>query len=334
MRPDGVAPSTSQAVIASPRPGESTAAAYGLGVHYDEVIAMAFDAPGFEGVPTPTLEPSAARRLRDAIEPLAMHAVWSRRTNEALAERGLDFFGSYVWGRATALGTPSPSVVTATFAVFEPTVIAGVYETALATCDRQTVLAIRAETVAASLADTLRGEDPGEVGAIADAIFDAVEGVDGLGRPLFAGLRDQGRPEDPFARLWRAGDLIREHRGDGHVAVCTARGLDAVEMNVLTELWLGMPYGTYSATRFWPAERLEAAADALRGRGWMDGEHLTAAGRAVRQQIEDDTDALEVAIVRALDDALPRVVDRCATWSAACVEARLFPPDPFKRAAG
>jgi hypothetical protein len=303
-------------------------------VQYDEVIATVFDAPRIEGIPTPTREPSPARRLRDAVEPLAMHAVWSRRTNEALAGQGLDFFGSYVWGRATALGTPSPSVVTATFGVFEPMVIAGVYEAARSTCDRQTVLAIRAETVAASLADTLSGEDPAEIGAVADAVLDAIADVDGLGRPLFAGLRDQGRPEDPFARLWRACDLVREHRGDGHVAVCTARGLDPVEMNILTELWLGMPYGTYSATRFWPPERLAAAADGLGRRGWMEGEDLTAEGRAARQHIEDDTDALQAPVVSALGDELPHLVDRCSAWSAACVEARLFPPDPFKRAAG
>ena len=303
-------------------------------MHYDEVIAMVFDAPRPDGVPTPSRDPSSARRLRDAVEPLAMHAVWSRRTNEALAEHGLDFFGSYVWGRAAALGRPAPSVVTATFAVFEPTVIAGVYETARTLCDRDVVLAVRAETVAASLADTLADADPTEVGVVADELFEATAALERVGRPLFAGLSDLPRPDDPHARLWRAADLVREHRGDGHVAVCTAHGLDAVTMNILTELWLGMPFGSYSATRFWPPERLDAAADQLRSLGWLDADELTADGHDARQRIEDQTDALEQGLVDALGDRLDRVVERCATWSAACVAARLFPPDPFKRAAG
>lgn len=303
-------------------------------MHYDEVIASVFDAPQVAGVPTPSHDPTPARRLRDAVEPLAMHAVWSRRTNEALAAQGLDFFGSYVWGRAAALGTPSPAVVTATFAVFEPTIIAGVYDAARAACDREDLLAIRVETVARSLSDTLDGADPAEIAEIADELLGAVDAADGVGRPLYSGLSDLTIPDDPFARLWRACDLVREHRGDGHVAVFTAEGLDPVTMNVLTELWLGLPFGTYSATRFWPAERLTAAAERLRASGWLDDDELTAAGRAARQRIEDRTDALEQGVVEALGDRLDHVVERCSTWSATCVDARLFPPDPFKRAAG
>ena len=57
-------------------------------------------------VPAPVVGAGPARRLRDAIEPIAMHAVWARRTNERLAGLGLDFLGGYVWGRAAALGEP------------------------------------------------------------------------------------------------------------------------------------------------------------------------------------------------------------------------------------
>ncbi len=69
-----------------------------------------------------------ARRLRDACEPLAMHAVWNRRTNERLAALGLDFLTGYVGGRAASLGEPSPPVVAAAFAWFEPNLLAGWYE--------------------------------------------------------------------------------------------------------------------------------------------------------------------------------------------------------------
>jgi hypothetical protein len=56
-----------------------------------------------------------------------------------------------------------------------------------------------------------------------------------MGRPLFSGLRAAGRPQDPVHRLWWASGLVREHRGDSHVAAAAAAGLSAVEMNVLTK---------------------------------------------------------------------------------------------------
>ena len=71
---------------------------------------------------------------------------------------------------------------------------------------------------------------------------------------LFAALRAQPRPDDPYARLWRAADLVREHRGDSHVAACVAAGLDPVRMGVLSEMWVGYPVGEYSGTRAWPPE--------------------------------------------------------------------------------
>ena len=84
---------------------------------YDEVIAAAFD-PSPEGVePKPTLDASPARRLRDALEPIAMHSVWSRQVNERLSGLGHDFMTGYVCCRAALMGTPDPGVVAAAFAV-------------------------------------------------------------------------------------------------------------------------------------------------------------------------------------------------------------------------
>ena len=98
-------------------------------MNYDEAVAGFFANQTAEGtVPEPTRSGSVARRLRDAIEPIAMHPVWSRRNNEALAAHGLDFFSGYAWGRAAALGEPAAAVVVSSFAVFEPGLIGGVYE--------------------------------------------------------------------------------------------------------------------------------------------------------------------------------------------------------------
>jgi len=300
---------------------------------YAEAIAT-FSTPRPAGTPLPEVvrAGSPARRLRDACEPLAMHALWNRHTNEKLADLGLDFLTGYVGGRAGSLGDPAPAVVVAAFAWFEPGLLAGLYEAARAAAPWDQLLAARDAATAASLAEVLAGDDPAEV---ADLLAGAAEGADGTGRPLFSGLRGRGRPRDPYQRLWWACDLVREHRGDSHVAAAIAAGLGPVEMNVLTECWIGMPLLSYTATRGWPAEAMQAAVDGLEARGWLreDGT-LTGAGRAARAGIEDRTDAAEQAIVAGLGGRLDEVCGRVAEWSERCIAAGAFPADILKRAAG
>ncbi len=50
----------------------------------------------------------------------------------------------------------------------------------------------------------------------------ALDAVDGMGRPLFSALRGLPVPDSPHGRLWRAAELVREHRGDGHLAAVVA----------------------------------------------------------------------------------------------------------------
>ena len=298
---------------------------------YDQIVEVLFRPSPPGAVPPPVVAGSPARRLRDAIEPIAMHSVWSRATNERLDGFGLDFFGRYVWSRAALLGDPDAGVVVSSFAWFEPGMLTATYEQARARCDRATLLAARDEATIASLRAALGEAD---VAAVADRLTAAVVAADPTGRPLFAGLSQLPWPDDPVGRLWRACELAREHRGDGHVAVSVARGLDPVMMNVLTEVWVGFPLGSYSATRGWSPEQIAAAADRLRGGGLLVADELTDAGRRLRDGIEADTDALEASIVEALGPHLDADLAALDEWSARCVAARAFPPDVFKRAAG
>lgn len=302
-------------------------------MHYDDVVT-AFFAPRPDGTPLPDVVTAAtpARRLRDACEVIAMHAVWCRRTNEALAEHGLDFLTSYVGGRtAGSLGEARSASAAAAFAWFEPGLVAALVEATRAALPTERVNEVRDRETTASLREVLGDDDPSEV---ADLLCAAAEGADGTGRPMFSGLRQRGRPEDPVQRLWWACDLVREHRGDSHVAAAAAAGLGPVEMNVLTELWLGMPLLSYTATRAWPPEALEQAVDGLRARGWVDGDRLTEAGRSAREQVEAVTDAQEQRLVTALGDRLDEVCAQLDRWSERCVDAGAFPADVLKRAAG
>jgi hypothetical protein len=189
----------------------------------------------------------------------------------------------------------------------------------------------RDEATVASLREVLAGEDPAE---IASLLAGAAAAADGMGRPLFSGRRADGRPHDAVQCLWWACGLIREHRGDSHVAAAAAAGLDPVEMNILTELWIGMPLLSYTATRGWAPDVMQRAVASLESRGWVRDGALTGEGLAERLSIEQRTDAQEQPIVAALGDRLDEVCSRLNHWGQLCIAAGAFPPDILKRAAG
>lgn len=300
-------------------------------MHYDEAVD-AFFVPTPDGtVPAPTRDASVARRLRDAIEPIAMHPVWSRHNNEAMAGLGLDFFSGYAWGRAAALGEPAPAVVVSSFAVFEPELIAGVYNAGRAACSRDQVLSTRFEATTASLAGVLEGI---EVADAAGRLRDAASDLDRSGRPLYAGLAEIPMSDDPVETLWRSAEMIREHRGDSHIAACVAEGLDPIAMSVLTELWVGFPLGEYSGSRGWAPEAIEACAARLRSDGLLDGDQLSAAGHALRDRIEAATDRAQDQLVAGLGGQVDGLLGDLASWSDRCVAAAAFPPNAYKQAAG
>lgn len=296
-----------------------------------EAAIDAFYAPSPAGSAPPPPATHPARRLRDAYEPVAMHAVWSRGTYDALSALGLNFLTGYVWGRASGMGEPAAGVVVSSFAVFEPGLITALYEEARAKVSRSDLVAARDESTIASLKGVLGDAD---VSGVVTALRRGVDAADGVGRPLFSGLASQPWPAEPVGQLWRACDIIREHRGDTHIAACVAAGLDPVAMNILTELYVGLPLFAYSASRAWPQETLEATADHLRGSGLLEGDRLSKEGRRLREDIEVRTDAGQRSIVSAIGSDLDDVVGRLDTWSNACVEAKLFPPSIHKRAAG
>lgn len=300
-------------------------------MEYDEVVEAMF-VPSPEGaVAPPTQQASVARRLRDAIEPLAMHPVWSRQTNEAMAALGLDFFSGYVWGRAAALGEPAPAVVASSFAVFEPNMIGAVYDAGRAACRRDDLLAARFEATTASLSAVLDGID---VGGAVTRLRDAVLELDRSGRPLYAGLAEIPLGDDPVAVLWRSAEMIREHRGDSHIAACVAEGLDPIAMSVLTELWVGYGLGEYSGSRGWAPEAIEATAGSLQDQDLLDGDQLSPRGQELRDHIENATDRAQSQLIDRLGADVDGLLGDLAEWSERCVQAAAFPPNVFKRAAG
>jgi hypothetical protein len=298
---------------------------------FDELAALYLEAAPDEQQRVPPLPDIPARRLRDALEPVATQSWWSRGVHERLDGSGLDFFESYVWGRAAGLGEPSAAVVVATFGVFEPGMIGPIYDSGRRKLAREDVLAARAAGAAAGLAALLSAE---EAGALGDVLLAATATLDATARPLFAGLRGLPVPTDPHGRLWRGAELVREHRGDGHLAACVAAGLDPVSMNVLTELFTGYALGEYSSTRGYDAAAIARAADELGARGWVADGRLTEAGAAARRAIEDATDRTQAGLIANLGDRVEAVIAQAEAVATKILAARVTPADPRKQAAG
>jgi hypothetical protein len=299
-------------------------------MRYDD-IAAAFLIPPAEPLPVPTLPTTPARRLRDAVEPIATQGWWSRPAAERVIALGLGFFDGYVWGRAAALGTPPPEVVVATFGVFDHDLLTAVYVHGSTTASREDVLAARTAGAAESL-DSIVSAD--EADAVSRPLLDALAALDAVGRPLFAALRALPLPATAGGRLWRAAELVREHRGDSHLAALVAAGVDGPSSNVLTELWLGFGLGEYSSSRGFSPGRIEELRAGLEARGWVDGHALTEEGRAAREAIEAATDLAQQELVDRLGTALEHVIVLADSISARLLHEQRFPHDPRKRAAG
>ncbi len=273
-----------------------------------------------------------ARRLRDAVEPLAAVSFWARPVYDAYAALGLDFLTGYAWSRASVLGDAEPGVVAATFGVFEPGAVAALLAAGRAACSREQVRNAALQGSAEALR-TVVGDDD-QLAPTVQALRDAAECADLAGRPLYAGVRSQPWPQDPYAALWHVASLLRECRGDSHLAACVAAGLSGLEANLLTELWVGYEPLAYTGTRAWSPEAMAAAQDRLRARGLLDGDRLSDAGRELRAGVEQATDLAMAPVVDALGDLLEPVAARCDIWGARLVEQGWFPPDVYKRAAG
>ena len=304
-------------------------------MNYDDVAA-AFLTPPDEAIPEPVVPTSPARRLRDACEPIATIGWWSRAASVEFDRLGVDFFSGYVWGRAAALGDRvETAVVSSAFGVFDTSLLGAVLEEARRGVARDDVLAARERGASRGLRDASGDVPLDRIEESAARLRSALDAVDIAARPLFGSLRALRAPDDPHGALWRAAELYREHRGDGHLAACLVAGLDQVEMNVLTELWLGYPVGEYSSTRGFAADRIEQAVSSMVDRGWIDRDRaLTDAGRAVRDHIEQVTDESQSAVMEELGDDVESLIGELAEISASVLAQRAAPADPRKRAAG
>ncbi len=233
-------------------------------------------------------DPALASRFWRSVE--ALHAVVyfapdARDSYEAIGLRG--FWMGYFASRSAALGPASPELVTALFFGFAPRMVERALPDAWARTIPSIVLTTREDLAVRTLKPLL---PRAPVPAVTRGLEALLETLDLAGRPLAAAQLRVDGSDDPVARLWRAVTVLREYRGDGHVAALVAAGLDGAEAN-LSHAGTGALPAEQRANRGWSEEEWNAARRRLRARGWVDHTGaLTPAGWAARQSIERATD--------------------------------------------
>jgi hypothetical protein len=86
------------------------------------------------------------------------------------------------------------------------------------------------------------------------------------GRPLAAANADLPWPGEPHLVLWHAINVLREQRGDGHIAALQVAGLDPCEA-LVSFAAIGAAPAEVFASRGWSAAEWSAARDRLTARG-------------------------------------------------------------------
>ncbi|MFC4942456.1 SCO6745 family protein [Pseudonocardia sp. GCM10023141] len=277
-----------------------------------------------------------ARALAGALEPVIGQVYFSPECHAAYAELG---FGpspgssrgvanpdgvAYFCSRGSVLGQVPGTVVAAVFGVFNPEVVVPALAHGWTLTDAATIEAARTHGATAQLVRLL-GERPDRVDEARDLLARTVEPLRPEGKPLFAGLRALGLPGDTVGDVWRLGDMLREFRGDAHIAAWTSAGFDATEIGLITELFWGLRMRTYVRTRAWTDAQLDAALERLEARGLVADGVLTEDGRAQREAVEAATDRMCHPIVAALGEDLETLLEILRPWGQAVRDGHGYP---------
>lgn len=245
-------------------------------------------------------------------------------------EVGLDRTAGYFASRAAALGPVPAEVVIATFFNFRP----GLVRQAIPAAWEKVEPAVLLELRLAAVDEALRrgwgsSVDSPEVAEAAALARVAAEGACEVphGRALFAAHAALPWPDEPHLVLWHAQTLLREFRGDGHIAALLMDGVTALEALVLHAASGVVSAEALRTTRDWSVEDWAATVEGLRGRGILDGAGaLTEEGVALRQRVEDRTDVLAAGAYAALDEVgRARLVELGMPLSRRLVESGMLP---------
>lgn len=242
---------------------------------------------------------------------------------------------SYYAGRSAAMGPVGAGVVAATFYNFNPVSVAKSIPAAWDIVSPAEVLDARLDAVDAAyhrlLGDEVLASE--DVVACAELARIASEACLPDGKPLYAAHADLDWPETPHLKLWHAITLLREFRGDGHIAALQQAGISGIQSLVLHSTMRGGFTPEAARTlREWSEQEWAEAGEQLRERGLIDADgELTEEGKQFRESIELRTDEMALAPWQHLgEERTATLVEKGGKLSKALVEAGALPAGLFK----
>jgi len=274
-----------------------------------------------------------SRTLGSALEPVIGQVFFSPECHAAYSRHGfapspgrmglvaLPDGPAYFTSRGSLLGQVRPLVVAAAFGVFKPESVSAGVTLGWSLTDAATIFEERRSGAVAQL-ERILGKADEQVGRASVLMERAVAPLGVEGRPLFAGLRSWwDDPVDPWTRFFHLGDMLRECRGDAHISSWTSAALDAVEIALLNDVYMGLPLRSYSRTRGWNDDELAAGEERLRRRGWLEDQALSDDGREARESIERATDHQMQPALDALAGDFDELIGILRPWGATICEA-------------
>lgn len=245
------------------------------------------------------VELSDVARLYRRIEPLHSMIYFAPEIGEELGELGIEHpRAQYFAQRSAAMGAVGPGVVAATYYNFNPALVARFVPMIWMSASPEAVLNGRLRAADRALrrllGDAVSSRECERAGLL---LRKAAEACTPEGRALYAAHADLPRPDEPHLALWYAITLLREYRGDGHLAALLDAGVSGLEALILhTATGRGFVPEVAQKTRGWSPEQWGEGAAGLRERGLLDDDlGLTAEGAAFRDRIEDATNRASVA---------------------------------------
>jgi hypothetical protein len=231
----------------------------------------------------------------ELVEPIGVLPYSADEPTEAMLALGFtNYWDTYFAGRAAPLGLGPAELVDALFYNFAPGEVARHIPKVWRTTTPEAAIAARQQGCVKALWRILgdRVDSPAFARAT-ELLLGAATSAPFQGRPMYAALRALPIPDDVVARFFHAASLLREHRGDGHIAALMSEGVGGLEAHVLLALDVGTAAEKFGRLHHLPPGQLAAVIDGMRDRNLIgDDGWLTESGRAVRHRVEALTDDL------------------------------------------
>ncbi|MFD5075894.1 hypothetical protein [Streptomyces sp. NPDC058371] len=278
------------------------------------------------------VELGRVRQMWHLLEPLHAVVYYAPEVFEESAALGYatqERWPSYFPLRAAPLGPVGGARVASAFYSFSPRMVADHMDSAWDTASPGDLLKARERGIdrayAAIFGDRTASPELAEAAALARR---AAEAVNSAGRPLAAANAELAWPEAPHLQLWHAATILREHRGDGHLAALLVAGLDPVE-SLVSFAGIGAATVERFESRGWSAAEWAAGRQRLVGRGLVTEEGIaTEEGRELRRRIEQHTDELAAAPWQALGpDGTARLAELLGEFWVAVLGSGLLPSE-------